>query len=122
MVRGPPAAPARPGPGGSRDPAVVAALGGDARRARSALRARGRGPTGPANPARARRAGARAERGHVMLHPAQGADTLRALVSRELKIRYKGSALGLLWAWLSPLGTVLILHLLFTRVVPLQIP
>lgn len=50
------------------------------------------------------------------------ADTLRALVARELKIRYKGSLLGVLWAWLSPLGTVLILHVLFTRIVPLQIP
>ena len=58
----------------------------------------------------------------MTLHPAQAVDTLRALVARELKVRYKGSALGLLWAWLSPLGTVLILHLLFTRVVPLQIP
>jgi ABC-type polysaccharide/polyol phosphate export permease len=55
-------------------------------------------------------------------HPVQAADTLRALVARELKIRYKGSLLGILWAWLSPLGTVLILHLLFTRIVPLQIP
>jgi lipopolysaccharide transport system permease protein len=49
-------------------------------------------------------------------------DILRALVGRELKIRYKGSLLGLLWAWLSPLGTVLVLHLLFTRIVPLNIP
>jgi homopolymeric O-antigen transport system permease protein len=58
----------------------------------------------------------------VTLHAGQAADTLRALVSRELKVRYKGSLLGVLWAWLSPLGTVLILHLLFTRIVPLQIP
>lgn len=58
----------------------------------------------------------------MTLQPGRAADTLRALVGRELKIRYKGSLLGLLWAWLSPLGTVLILHLLFTRIVPLQIP
>jgi len=58
----------------------------------------------------------------MTLQPGAAADTLRALVGRELKIRYKGSLLGLLWAWLSPLGTVLILHLLFTRIVPLEIP
>jgi ABC-type polysaccharide/polyol phosphate export permease len=58
----------------------------------------------------------------VTLAVGQATDTLRALVGRELRIRYKGSLLGLLWAWLSPLGTVLILHLLFTRIVPLQIP
>ena len=48
-------------------------------------------------------------------------DTLHALVGRELRIRYKKSILGLLWAMLSPLGTVVILHLLFTRIVPLHI-
>jgi lipopolysaccharide transport system permease protein len=58
----------------------------------------------------------------MTLQPGQAADTLWALVVRELRIRYKGSLLGVLWAWLSPLGTVLILHLLFTRIVPLQIP
>jgi ABC-type polysaccharide/polyol phosphate export permease len=52
----------------------------------------------------------------------QLADTLRVLVVRELHVRYKNSALGLLWAVLSPLGTVVILHLLFTRIVPLDIP
>jgi ABC-type polysaccharide/polyol phosphate export permease len=52
----------------------------------------------------------------------QLADTVRVLVARELHVRYKNSALGLLWAVLSPLGTVLILHLLFTRIVPLEIP
>jgi lipopolysaccharide transport system permease protein len=49
-------------------------------------------------------------------------DTLHALVLRELHVRYKSSLLGLLWAVLSPLGTVAILHLLFTRIVPLGIP
>jgi lipopolysaccharide transport system permease protein len=49
-------------------------------------------------------------------------DILHALVARELHVRYKSSLLGILWAVLSPLGTVAILHLLFTRVVPLGIP
>jgi lipopolysaccharide transport system permease protein len=49
-------------------------------------------------------------------------DVLQILVSRELRLRYKGSWLGLLWAVLSPLGTVLILTLLFTQFLPLDIP
>ena len=48
-------------------------------------------------------------------------DILHALVVRELHVRYKNSVLGILWAVLSPLGTVAILHLLFTRIVPLGI-
>jgi lipopolysaccharide transport system permease protein len=43
-------------------------------------------------------------------------DTLRALVSRDFRMRYKGSALGILWALLSPLGTVVVLQFLFGRV------
>lgn len=49
-------------------------------------------------------------------------DVITALVGRELRLRYKGSLLGLLWAILSPLGTVFILHFLFTRILPLNIP
>lgn len=48
-------------------------------------------------------------------------DVIRTLVERELRIRYKGSALGLLWAVLSPLGMVAVLHLVFTGVLPLGI-
>ena len=48
-------------------------------------------------------------------------DVLRTLVGRELGIRYKGSALGLLWTVLSPLGTVAVMHLVFTSVLPLNI-
>jgi len=49
-------------------------------------------------------------------------DVMTTLVGRELRLRYKGSLLGLLWAILSPLGTVFILHFLFTRILPLNIP
>jgi lipopolysaccharide transport system permease protein len=49
-------------------------------------------------------------------------DIVRTLIERELRIRYKGSQLGMLWAVLSPLGTVVILHVLFTQIVPLNIP
>jgi lipopolysaccharide transport system permease protein len=49
-------------------------------------------------------------------------DVVLTLVERELRMRYKGSVLGLLWAILSPLGTVLILYILFSKVLPLNIP
>jgi lipopolysaccharide transport system permease protein len=49
-------------------------------------------------------------------------DVILTLVERELRMRYKGSVLGLLWAILSPLGTVLILYILFSKVLPLNIP
>jgi len=49
-------------------------------------------------------------------------DTLRVLVAREFRMRYKGSAFGVLWAILSPLGTVAILHFLFSQVLPIGIP
>jgi lipopolysaccharide transport system permease protein len=51
----------------------------------------------------------------------QSWDVLLTLVGRELRIRYKGSALGLLWAVLSPLGTVAVMHFVFTNVLPLGI-
>lgn len=49
-------------------------------------------------------------------------DAVRTLVGRELRIRYKGSLLGLLWAILSPLGTVAVLYVLFSLVLSLDIP
>jgi ABC-type polysaccharide/polyol phosphate export permease len=49
-------------------------------------------------------------------------DTLRALVGRELRMRYKGSFFGIVWAVLSPLGTVAVLQFVFTRILPLSTP
>ncbi len=49
-------------------------------------------------------------------------DVISTLIGRELKIRYKGSWLGLAWSILSPLGTVAVLHILFTSMLPLNIP
>jgi len=49
-------------------------------------------------------------------------DAIVTLVRRELQIRYKGSVLGLLWAVLSPLGTVVVLSVLFKTILPLNIP
>jgi len=49
-------------------------------------------------------------------------DTLRMLVARELRIRYKGSFFGILWAVFSPLGAVVILQFVFTRILTIAIP
>jgi lipopolysaccharide transport system permease protein len=53
--------------------------------------------------------------GHLM-------DTLLVLVSREFRMRYKGSFLGIIWAVLSPLGTVITLQLVFTQILTLGTP
>jgi len=49
-------------------------------------------------------------------------DTLRALVGREFRMRYKGSFFGVLWAVLSPLGTVLVLQLVFRKILAVPTP
>lgn len=49
-------------------------------------------------------------------------DTLRVLVARELRMRYKGSFLGITWAILSPIGTVIILQFVFETVLKMGIP
>lgn len=59
---------------------------------------------------------------NIARSPSYLLDVILTLVERELRIRYKGSILGLLWAILSPLGTVLILYILFSKVLPLNIP
>jgi lipopolysaccharide transport system permease protein len=43
------------------------------------------------------------------------------LVVRDLRLRYRRSALGVLWAQVAPLSYVLVLTVVFTRVVPLSI-
>jgi lipopolysaccharide transport system permease protein len=50
------------------------------------------------------------------------ADTLRALVGREFRMRYKGSFFGVVWSVLSPLGTVIILQLVFTKILTFATP
>jgi lipopolysaccharide transport system permease protein len=49
-------------------------------------------------------------------------DLLHELVLRDLKLRYRRSALGLLWTLLNPLAQLLVLNLVFRRVLPLNIP
>lgn len=48
--------------------------------------------------------------------------TLRTLVGRELRVRYKGSFFGILWSVLSPLGTVVVLQFVFTKIIALGVP
>lgn len=49
-------------------------------------------------------------------------ELLRALVARNLKMRYKRSALGFVWALLNPLFTVVILVAVFRFVFRLAVP
>src|SRR5918993_281438 len=43
-------------------------------------------------------------------------DLVRALVARELKVRYRRSAIGFLWTMLQPLLTMLVLQLVFSQI------
>ena len=48
-------------------------------------------------------------------------DLLRELVSRDLKIRYKRSVLGILWAVAMPLAQLLVFGFLFGQVMPSRV-
>src|SRR3990172_706418 len=41
-------------------------------------------------------------------------ELIRNLVVRDLKVRYKNSALGIAWSWLNPLLMMLVLTVVFT--------
>lgn len=43
-------------------------------------------------------------------------DLLRNLVARDLKVRYRRSAVGFLWTMLQPLLTMLVLTVVFSNV------
>jgi lipopolysaccharide transport system permease protein len=49
-------------------------------------------------------------------------DLLRTLVVRDMKLRYKGSVLGIAWSLLNPLSQLLVFSLVFRFVLPLNIP
>ena len=49
-------------------------------------------------------------------------DLLRELVVRDIKLRYKRSLLGVGWSLLVPLAQLMILHFIFTLVLPLNVP
>lgn len=48
-------------------------------------------------------------------------DLLRELVSRDMKLRYKRSVLGIAWSLLNPLAQLLVLNFIFSWVLPLNI-
>ncbi len=56
-----------------------------------------------------------------MSHAAYRRDLLLHLVRRDFVLRYKRSALGVLWSLLVPLAQLLVLALIFGRIVPLHI-
>ena len=49
-------------------------------------------------------------------------DLLLELVLRDLKLRYKGSVLGIAWSLLNPLAQLLVFGLVFSTILPLNIP
>lgn len=51
----------------------------------------------------------------------RGAGLVWELALRDLRVRYRRSVLGVLWAQVAPLSQVAVLTIVFTRVVPLDI-
>ena len=49
-------------------------------------------------------------------------DLLRELVARDIKLRYRGSLLGVLWTLLNPLAELLVLYVVFSMVFQVDIP
>lgn len=49
-------------------------------------------------------------------------DLVRALVARDLKVRYRRSAIGFLWSMLQPLLTMLVLTAVFSTLFRFQLP
>ncbi len=49
-------------------------------------------------------------------------DLLRELVARDMKLRYKGSVMGIAWSLLNPLAQLLVFSFIFKLILPLNIP
>jgi lipopolysaccharide transport system permease protein len=49
-------------------------------------------------------------------------DLVRELVARDMKVRYKGSALGIVWSLANPLMQLVVFHFIFRLVLQLNIP
>jgi lipopolysaccharide transport system permease protein len=47
---------------------------------------------------------------------------VRTSVARDFQLRYRGSALGIVWTLLQPIGTVVVLTIVFTRVMQPRLP
>jgi len=55
-----------------------------------------------------------------LLHILQYRDLIRNLVIRDLKVRYKNSALGILWSLLNPLLMMIVFTVVFTIMAPVR--
>jgi lipopolysaccharide transport system permease protein len=53
---------------------------------------------------------------------AHARDLLRELVSRDMKVRYKRSAIGAIWSILNPLAQLVVLYFVFYFILPTNIP
>jgi lipopolysaccharide transport system permease protein len=49
-------------------------------------------------------------------------DLLFELVSRDMKLRYKRSVLGIAWSLLNPIAQLLVLFFVFSRVIQIRVP
>ena len=49
-------------------------------------------------------------------------DLLIEMVKRDIKLRYKGSILGILWSLLNPLSQLIVFIFIFGHILPLNIP
>ncbi|MCB8926166.1 MAG: ABC transporter permease [Ardenticatenaceae bacterium] len=49
-------------------------------------------------------------------------DLMRVMVTRDIKLRYKGSFLGILWSLLNPFVQLLVFSFVFQALLPLDIP
>jgi lipopolysaccharide transport system permease protein len=58
----------------------------------------------------------------VMADRAVTRDLLRELIARDIKLRYRGSILGVLWTLLNPLAELLVLYVVFSMVFQVDIP
>lgn len=48
-------------------------------------------------------------------------ELIKALVSRDLKVRYKNSVLGYIWTWLDPLMTMIVFILVFDLILSIKV-
>lgn len=48
-------------------------------------------------------------------------DLVRALVARDLKVRYRRSAIGFVWTMLQPLLMMLVLHMVFSQIFAMRL-
>jgi lipopolysaccharide transport system permease protein len=47
---------------------------------------------------------------------------IRTSITRDFQLRYRGSVLGVLWTLLQPIGTVVVLTIVFTRITQPRLP